>query len=94
MRAADAFLTAGAGLLADGINATAGGGSLLLFPALVAAGYGTLAANVTNSVALRPGFIGGVAGCRDQLGGERKRLTTHSVISALGCVLLFVRALT
>jgi uncharacterized membrane protein YfcA len=92
VQTSDAFLTAGAGLLAGGINAVAGGGSLLLFPALVAAGYGTLAANVTNSVALWPGFIGGVAGFRDQLGGERKRLTTLSVISALGtaigCVLL------
>ena len=59
---ADAFLTAGAGLLAGGVNAVAGGGSLLLFPALVAAGYGTLAANVTNSVALWPGYVGAVAG--------------------------------
>ena len=92
MQTADAFLTAGVGLLAGGVNAVAGGGSLLLFPALVAAGYGTLAANVTNSVALWPGYVGGVAGFRDQLGGERKRLTTLSVISALGtavgCVLL------
>ena len=89
---ADAFLTAGAGLLAGGVNAVAGGGSLLLFPALVAAGYGTLAANVTNSVALWPGYVGAVAGFRDQLGGERRRLTTLGVLSALGtavgCVLL------
>src|SRR5690348_17950584 len=83
---------AGAGLLAGGVNAVAGGGSLLLFPALVAAGYGTLAANVTNSVALWPGYVGAVAGFRDQLGGERRRLTTLGVLSALGtavgCVLL------
>ena len=44
VQTADALLTAGAGLLAGGVNAVAGGGSLLLFPALVAAGYGTLAA--------------------------------------------------
>lgn len=92
MQIADAFLTAGVGLLAGGVNAVAGGGSLLLFPALVAAGYGTLAANVTNSVALWPGYVGGVAGFRDQLTGERRRLTTLSLISVLGagvgCVLL------
>ena len=92
MHTADAVLAVGAGLLAGGVNAVAGGGSLLLFPALVAAGYGTLAANVTNSVALWPGYVGGVAGFRDQLGGERRRLTTLSVISAIGtvvgCVLL------
>jgi uncharacterized membrane protein YfcA len=88
----DALLTAGVGLVAGAVNAIAGGGSLLLFPALVAAGYGTLAANVTNSVALWPGYVGGVAGFRDQFGGERARLTTLSVIAALGttvgCVLL------
>jgi len=87
VQTADAFLMAGVGLLAGGVNAVAGGGSLLLFPALVAAGYGTLAANVTNSVALWPGYVGGVAGFRDQLDGERRRLTTLSVISALGTVL-------
>ena len=88
----DALLTAAAGLVAGGVNAVAGGGSLLLFPALVAAGYGTLAANVTNSVALWPGYVGGVAGFRDELGGERRRLTTLSLITVVGtvvgCVLL------
>jgi uncharacterized membrane protein YfcA len=92
VQTADAFLTAGVGLLAGGVNAVAGGGSLLLFPALVATGYGTLAANVTNSVALWPGYVGGVAGFRDELGGERRRLTTLSLITtvgtAIGCVLL------
>jgi uncharacterized membrane protein YfcA len=88
----DGFLTAGAGLVAGGVNAVAGGGSLLLFPALVAAGYGTLAANVTNSVALWPGYVGGVAGFRDELVGERVRLTRLSGVAAagatVGCVLL------
>ncbi|HST67008.1 MAG TPA: sulfite exporter TauE/SafE family protein [Mycobacteriales bacterium] len=92
MQTADAFLTAGAGLVAGGVNAIAGGGSLLLFPALIAAGYGTLAANVTNSVALWPGYVGGVAGFRAELRGERGRLTRLGIIcavgAAVGCVLL------
>ncbi len=92
MQTAGAFLTAGAGLVAGGVNAIAGGGSLLLFPALVAAGYGTLAANVTNSVALWPGYVGGVAGFRGELGGERGRLTRLGIVAAIGaaigCVLL------
>ena len=92
MQTADAFLTAGAGLIAGGVNAIAGGGSLLLFPALIAAGYGTLAANVTNSVALWPGYVGGVAGFRGELGGERARLTRLGIVAAIGaaigCVLL------
>jgi uncharacterized protein len=89
-----AVLTTGAGLVAGGVNAIAGGGSLLLFPALVASGYGTLAANVTNSVALWPGYVGGVAGFRDELAGERRRLVPLCLVTALGtvagCVLLLV----
>jgi uncharacterized protein len=86
------FLPAVAGLVAGAINAIAGGGSLLLFPALVAAGYGTLAANVTNSVALWPGYVGGVAGFGPDLAGLRRRLTGLGLIAAvgaaLGCLLL------
>lgn len=92
MQIGDGFLTAGAGLIAGGINAIAGGGSLLLFPALVAVGYGTLAANVTNAVALWPGYVGGVAGFRIELAGQRGRLVGLSLVASAGaiggCVLL------
>ena len=92
MQIADAFLTAGAGLITGGINSIAGGGSLLLFPALVVAGYGTLAANVTNSVALWPGYVGGAVGFRSELAGLRRRLVELSLIAVVGavvgCVLL------
>ena len=90
--ASDALLLAGAGLVAGGVNAVAGGGSLLLFPALVASGYSTLAANVTNSVALWPGYVGGVVGFRRELGGQRGRVVSLSLTCVLGavagCVLL------
>ncbi len=88
----DAVLLAAAGLLAGGVNAVAGGGSLILFPALVASGYGTLAANVTNSVALWPGYAGGVVGFRAELAGQRGRMLALSGTALLGavggCVLL------
>jgi uncharacterized membrane protein YfcA len=60
-------LLAGAGLLAGAVNAVAGGGSLLSFPALLAVGYPALTANVTNSVALTPGYFGGTLGYRREL---------------------------
>ena len=44
-----------AGLLCGAVNSIAGGGSLILFPALLATGMGPLAANVTNSVTTWPG---------------------------------------
>jgi uncharacterized membrane protein YfcA len=81
-----------AGLLAGGVNAVAGGGSLLVFPALLAVGFPPLAANVTNSVAQWPGYLGLVAGARLDLHGQRRRawLTTGvaAVGSAVGCALL------
>lgn len=81
-----------AGLFAGGINAVAGGGSLLVFPALLAVGFPPLTANVTNSVAQWPGYLGMVAGSRRDLGGQRRRIIATSIVAvagaALGCYLL------
>ncbi len=83
-----------AGLLAGGVNAVAGGGSLLVFPALLAVGFPPLAANVTNSVAQWPGYHGIVAGARKDLIGQRRRILATSAVAivgaAIGCVLLLV----
>jgi uncharacterized membrane protein YfcA len=88
-----AFLLA-AGLVSGAVNAVAGGGSLLVFPALLAVGFPPLAANVTNSVAQWPGYVGVVAGARNELPGQRRRLIATSAVAvfgaALGCVLLLV----
>lgn len=83
-----------AGLLAGAVNAVAGGGSLLVFPALLAVGLPPLAANVTNSVAQWPGYLGIVVGGRAELLGQRHRILLTSTVavagSAIGCVLLLV----
>ena len=83
-----------AGLFAGAVNAVAGGGSLLVFPALLAVGFPPLAANVTNSVAQWPGYVGVVAGARNELPGQGRRLVLTSSVAvfgaALGCVLLLV----
>lgn len=85
-------LLAAAGLLAGAINAVAGGGSLVSFPVLLAVGYPSVTANVTNTVALWPGYLGAVLGFRADLAGQRRRAVTFSVTSvvgaALGCLLL------
>jgi uncharacterized membrane protein YfcA len=76
-----------AGLLSGAVNSIAGGGSLLLFPALVAVGLPTQAANVTNSVANWPGFAGQVYGFAQELKSEpRGRLVLLSVVTAVGTV--------
>lgn len=87
-------LLAGAGLLAGGVNALAGGGSLISFPALLAAGYPPLTANVTNTVALFPGYAGSVAGGRAELQGQGARIRSLAAASVVGAVLGSVLLLT
>jgi uncharacterized membrane protein YfcA len=80
------LLLAGAALVAGAVNAVAGGGSLLSFPALLAVGYPALTANVTNSVALTPGYFGGTLGYRRELTGQRARILALGATSAVGAV--------
>ena len=79
-------LLAGAGLLAGAVNAVAGGGSLISFPALLAAGYPAVTANVTNTVALVPGYAGSVAGSRRDLEGQSGRVRVLGATSVVGAV--------
>jgi uncharacterized protein len=84
---AQLLLLAAAALLAGAVNAVAGGGSLLSFPALLAVGYPAITANVTNSVALTPGYFGGTLGYRRELTGQRRRILALGATSAVGAVL-------
>jgi len=86
VQVSEALFLAAAGLLGGGINAVAGGGSLIVFPAYVAIGYDTLVANVTNSLAQWPGYVGGVAGFRPDLTGQRSRIRVLAVAAAAGAV--------
>ena len=60
--------------IAGAVNALAGGGTLLTFPVLIAAGLPAVMANVTNSVALCPGYFGGTLAQRKDLAGQGERL--------------------
>jgi uncharacterized membrane protein YfcA len=80
----DLLLAAGVALLAGGVNSVAGGGSLILFPTLVALGLGTVPANVTNSIAQWPGYIGGVLGFRGEYAGQRSRIIRFAVVAVAG----------
>ncbi len=86
MTPADVALLAGAGLLAGAVNAVAGGGSLISFPALLAAGYPPVEANVTNTVALFPGYAGSVLGGRPELQGQAPRARTTGAVAVVGAV--------
>ena len=75
-----------AGFVAGAINAAAGGGSLVTFPALVAVGYPPLIANVTNNVAVSPGYVTGAWSYREELRGQRRRILPLAIVSALGSI--------
>jgi uncharacterized membrane protein YfcA len=62
------------GVTAGALNAAAGGGSLLTFPALVAFGLPPLTANLSNSVAQVPGYAAIAYGYRPELAGTRARI--------------------
>jgi uncharacterized membrane protein YfcA len=84
----------GAGVL----NAIAGGGSFLTFPALVFTGVPAIAANATSAVAVSPGYLGSALGFRAELAAlPRRRLVQEGLICALGgaagaCLLLVTPA--
>jgi hypothetical protein len=82
------FLAVSLAALAAGlVNALAGGGTLISFPVLTAVGLPAVAANVTNTVALCPGFLGGtIAQVRD-LRGQRARLVLAVPAGAAGGLL-------
>jgi uncharacterized membrane protein YfcA len=82
----DAVLLIIAGLVAGGVNAIAGGGTLIMFPALVATGLPTVNAAVTNAVALWPGYVGNVASLGPQARREsiaRWPLAIYAVVGSL-----------
>jgi hypothetical protein len=56
-----------ASFLAGLLNAVAGGGSFLMFPALLGMGIPPVQANATNTVALWPGQLTSIAGYRDDI---------------------------
>lgn len=66
------------------VNALAGGGSLISFPALTAVGLAPLLANVTNTMALFPGYLGATLAQRQQLTGQGRRLRQLLPVAGLG----------
>lgn len=80
-----AALTGIAAFAAGGLNAVAGGGSFLTFPALVFAGVPPVAANATSAMAVSPGYLGSALGFRPELRSLPVALLRREVsVAALG----------
>jgi uncharacterized membrane protein YfcA len=71
---------AGAGMM----NSVAGGGTLLTFPALIWVGVDPKVANITSTIALWPGSLGGMIGFRRELRESRKWMLLLAGPSVLG----------
>ena len=80
----EAILLAASAVAAGIINAVAGGGTLITFPALLLARTPSVVANATSTLALVLGTSGGVLGYRRQLGSVRPWLRRFVPVSLLG----------
>ena len=75
-----------AAFAAGTLNAVAGGGTLITFPALVAAGLPPIVANATSSVSQWPGYVASSLAFRRELTGQRQ-FAGMSVASLAGGLL-------
>ena len=75
-----------AGFLAGALNAAAGGGTLISFPVLVWLGVPPITANISSSVGLLTGYLGGSIAYRKELSVQKRRVGTFTVVSIVGGV--------
>jgi uncharacterized membrane protein YfcA len=73
-----------AAFLAGVLNAVAGGGSFLLFPAMLSTGMQPVQANATNTVALWPGQVTSVAAYWDDIRKNRRLALPMGFAGLLG----------
>jgi uncharacterized membrane protein YfcA len=73
-----------AALVGGAVNAIAGGGMLVVFPALIGAGMTPLMANATSTVALIPGSAAAVVGYSNQMRSVRRWALDAIAPSILG----------
>jgi len=76
-----------AAIAAGAVNALAGGGTLITFPTLTFVGLPAIIANVTNTVALCPGYFGATLAQRKDLLDQKKRLLFLLPAGAVGGIL-------
>lgn len=79
------YLLLGLAALAAGlVNALAGGGTLITFPALIAMGVSPVVSNITNTMALLPGHLGSVLAQKEQLKQQKKQAIIYAIAGLIG----------
>jgi uncharacterized membrane protein YfcA len=87
LSAFDFILIGCAALAAGAVNALAGGGTLITFPMLTFLGVPAVAANITNTVALCPGYFGGTLAQWGDVRDQTRRLWIVVPASIIGGVI-------
>jgi uncharacterized protein len=82
----EALAVLAAGATAGFVNTIVGSGSLVTFPVLLAVGYPSVTANVSNTIGLVFGGISGIYGYRRELRGQARRAATLGSGTTLGAI--------
>jgi uncharacterized protein len=80
----NSLLLFGTSFLAGGMNAVAGGGSFMTFPALIFTGVSPIAANATNNAAMWVAGLASAGAYRQDLDVDRRLLLLMSGVSLVG----------
>ncbi len=72
-----------AGLLGGALNTLAGGGSFVVFPALLAVGVPPVLANASNTFAALPGYISGAIGLWKQMVAQKHLFLPYGIVSVV-----------
>jgi hypothetical protein len=80
----EGLLVLAAGAASGAVNAVAGGGTLIAFPALLAVGLPAVPANTTCAVGLLAGYAGGSVAYRQELSGQGARARSLLVPAVVG----------
>jgi uncharacterized membrane protein YfcA len=72
-----------AGFLGGAVNSLAGGGSFIVFPALLLAGVPPVIANASNTYAALPGYVSGTLGYWAVMGRYRDKLVLYGLMAAV-----------
>lgn len=72
-----------AGLIGGALNSLAGGGSFVVFPALLAAGVPPVIANASNTYAALPGYASGAVGYWKDVVKHRDRFALYAIIAVI-----------
>ncbi len=78
------ILLLGAGIIAGSLNSLAGGGSFILYPALLLVGVPPVVANATNTFAALPGYISGAIGFKKDILKYKEKLIAYILAAIIG----------